>query len=71
MQMGGLIRSGGRLLAAVVIFRFSGNTHVSLCFYALHKWLVSHCCRGQRQCMTVFGTCDRAWQVLYTTVAVG
>ena len=21
---------------------------VSLCFYALHKWLVSYCCCGQR-----------------------
>ena len=29
------------VLAPVVIFRCSGCTIVSLCFYALHKWLVS------------------------------
>ena len=36
------------ILAAVVIFRCSAYTLVLLCFYALHKWLVSYCCRGQR-----------------------
>ena len=41
-QMAGLICTQGRhSLAAVAICRCSGYTLVSLCFSALHKWLVS------------------------------
>ena len=44
----GWVCSGGVILVAVIIFRCSGYTLASLCFYALHKWLVSYWCRGQR-----------------------
>ena len=64
--MAGLIAAEDVILAAVAIFRYSGYILVSLMshyasmHYILYKWLVSYFRRGQRQCMNVFETSDRA-----------